>query len=75
MTNRSDRGLAKSRWPTASPHTKFLTVPFLPIHIYDTATGRPVAANSRRWWCNSGKLLNRVLNLAWFDRLGLARLS
>lgn len=34
-----------------------------------------VAANSRRWWCNSGKLLNRVLNLAWFDRLGLARLS
>ena len=34
-----------------------------------------VAANSRRWWCNSGKLLNRVLTLAWFDRLGLARLS
>lgn len=34
-----------------------------------------VAANSRRWWCTSGKLLNRVLNLAWFDRLGLARLS
>lgn len=34
-----------------------------------------VAANSRRWWCNSGKLLNRVLSLAWFDRLGLARLS
>ena len=39
-----------------------------------TVTQR-VAANSRRWWCNSGKLLNRVLNLAWFDRLGLARLS
>lgn len=34
-----------------------------------------VAANSRRWWCNSGKLLNRVLDLAWFDRLGLPRLS
>ncbi|CAM5180148.1 RNA-directed DNA polymerase OS=Castellaniella defragrans OX=75697 GN=HNR28_001267 PE=3 SV=1 [Castellaniella defragrans] len=34
-----------------------------------------VAANSRRWWCNSGKLLNSVLNLAWFEALGLPRLS
>lgn len=34
-----------------------------------------VAANSRRWWRNSGKLLNSVLNLAWFDALGLPRLS
>ena len=34
-----------------------------------------IAANSRRWWRNSGKLLNRVLNLAWFDRLGLPRLA
>ena len=34
-----------------------------------------VAANSRRWWCNSGKLLNTILTLAWFDRLGLPRLS
>jgi RNA-directed DNA polymerase len=36
---------------------------------------RRIAANSRRWWRNSGKLLNSVLNLAWFDRLGLPRLS
>lgn len=35
---------------------------------------RRVAANSRRWWRNSGKLLNSVLNLAWFDGLGLPRL-
>ncbi|SFY00386.1 hypothetical protein SAMN04244547_03565, partial [Azotobacter vinelandii] len=34
-----------------------------------------IAANSRRWWRNSGKLLNSVLNLAWFDRLGLPRLA
>ncbi len=34
-----------------------------------------VAANSRCWWRNSAKLLNSVLNLAWFDRLGLPRLS
>ena len=36
---------------------------------------RPVAANSRRWWRNSAMLLNRVLTIAWFDRLGLPRLS
>jgi RNA-directed DNA polymerase len=34
-----------------------------------------VAANSRCWWRNSGKLLNSVLTLAHFDRLGLPRLS
>lgn len=34
-----------------------------------------VAANTRQWWRNSGGLLNRVLTLAWFDRLGLPRLS
>jgi hypothetical protein len=36
---------------------------------------RQVAANSRRWWRNSGMLLNSVLSVAWFDRLGLPRLS
>lgn len=39
------------------------------------AVAQRVAANSRRWWRNSGKLLNSVLNLAWFDRLGLPRLA
>jgi RNA-directed DNA polymerase len=34
-----------------------------------------VAANSRRWWRNSGMLLNAVLTLAWSDQLGLPRLS
>ena len=36
---------------------------------------RQVAANSRRWWSNSGMLLNAVLTLNWSDRLGLPRLS
>jgi RNA-directed DNA polymerase len=36
---------------------------------------RQVAANSRRWWRNSGMLLNAVLTLKWSDRLGLPRLS
>ena len=34
-----------------------------------------VAANSRCWWCNSAKSLNGVLTIAYFDRLGLPRLS
>jgi RNA-directed DNA polymerase len=33
-----------------------------------------VAGNSRRWWRNSGMLLNSVLNLAWADRLEVPRL-
>ena len=36
---------------------------------------RQVAANSRRWWRNSGMLINAVLTLAWADQLGLPRLS
>ena len=34
-----------------------------------------VAVNSRRWWRNSAKLLNSVLTISYFDRLGLPRLS
>ena len=36
---------------------------------------RRVAGNSRRWWRNSAKLLNSVLTIAYFDRMGLPRLS
>jgi hypothetical protein len=36
---------------------------------------RTVAANSRCWSRNSAMLLNSVLTIAWFDRLGLPRLS
>lgn len=36
---------------------------------------KQVAVNGRRWWRNSAKLLNRVLTIAWFDQLGLPRLS
>ncbi len=36
---------------------------------------RPVAANSRRWWRNSGMALGGVLTLAWMDKLGLPRLA
>jgi group II intron reverse transcriptase/maturase len=38
-------------------------------------TARRVAANSRCWWRNSAMDLNRVLTIAYFDRLGVPRLS
>lgn len=34
-----------------------------------------VAANSRRWWRNSDRLLNTVLTIEYYDRLGIPRLS
>lgn len=36
---------------------------------------RTVAANSRRWWRNSRMALNRAMPIAYFDRLGVPRLS
>ncbi|MBT0962530.1 group II intron reverse transcriptase/maturase [Denitromonas sp. IR12] len=34
-----------------------------------------IAVNSRRWWCNSRFALNRAMPIAYFDRLGVPRLS
>lgn len=36
---------------------------------------KKVAGNSGRWWRNSRFVLNRVLDIAWFDRMGLPRIS
>lgn len=36
---------------------------------------RMVAANSRRWWRNSRMALNSILAIAYFDALGMPRLS
>lgn len=36
---------------------------------------RSIAANSWRWWHNSRLLLNRAMPIAYFDRLGVPRLS
>ena len=36
---------------------------------------RLVASNSRRWWRNSRMALNKVLTIAYFDRLGMPRLT
>jgi len=37
------------------------------------ATAQKVAGNARRWWCNSCLEVNRVLTIAYFDRLGMVR--
>ena len=34
-----------------------------------------VAGNSRRWWRNSGLLLNRAFPIRYFDQLGVPRLA
>ena len=36
---------------------------------------KQVAGNCHRWWRNSAKLLNSVLTIAYFDHLGVPRLS
>jgi hypothetical protein len=36
---------------------------------------KQVAGNSRRWWRNSGMLLNSVLTIKWADLLGMPRLA
>ena len=36
---------------------------------------RKIAGNSRSWWRNSRMEMNRVLDIAWFDHLGLPRFS
>ena len=33
-----------------------------------------VAAYTRRWWRNSGMLLNSVLDMKWANQLGIPRL-
>lgn len=36
---------------------------------------RQVAANSRRWWSNSSRLLNTALPTSYYDRMGVRRLA
>jgi RNA-directed DNA polymerase len=36
---------------------------------------REVAANSRRWWSNSGHSLNAAMPISFFDHLGVPRLA
>lgn len=39
-----------------------------------TVVAGRIAAHARRWWWNSAGQINRVLSVAYFDRLGVPRL-
>jgi RNA-directed DNA polymerase len=39
------------------------------------STAKQVAANSRRWWRNSDRLLKTVMTIGYFERLDVPRLS
>lgn len=40
-----------------------------------SSVAKQVAGNSRRWWRNSDRLLKTAMTIAYFDQLGLPRLS
>jgi group II intron reverse transcriptase/maturase len=40
-----------------------------------TEVAASIAANGRRWWRNSGRLLNSVLTIKWADQMGMPRLA
>jgi RNA-directed DNA polymerase len=64
------RAIQLKQWKRGSTMYRELRALGASAHV-----ARRVAANSRCWWRNSAKLLNSVLTIAWFDRLGLPRLS
>ena len=63
------RAIQLKHWKRAKTIYPELLARKAPPHV-----AAQVAANARRWWRNSGMLLNSVLNLAWADRLGIPRL-
>jgi hypothetical protein len=58
-------------------HWKRATTMFRELRALGASAGvaQRVAANSRRWWHNSDGLLETVLTIAYFARLGVPRLS
>lgn len=64
------RALHLKHWKTAKRTYAALRALRVPVHI-----AQPIAANHRRWWSTSGHLLHGALPIAYFDRLGVPRLS
>src|ERR1019366_1504729 len=58
-------------------HWKRGTTMYRELRVLGASPGvaQRVAANSRRWWRNSDRLLKTVMTIAYFDRLGVPRLS
>ncbi len=72
---RRTSAVAKGRRPAKAVETRYDYVQGTACAASQPDVARQVAAYSRRWWRNSGMLLNAVLTLRWSDRLGLLRLS
>jgi RNA-directed DNA polymerase len=64
------RQLHLKQWKTGRTIYRELMARGLPDKV-----ARPIAAGSRRWWCNSSKNLNQALPNRYFDNLGLPRLG
>jgi len=58
-------------------HWRRGTTIFRELRALGASTGQAarVACNARRWWHNSRLELNRLMPIAYFDRLGVPRLS
>lgn len=64
------RAIQLKQWKRGKTMFRELRALGAPISV-----ARQVAGNSRCWWRNSDRLLKTVLTTAYFDRLGLPRLS
>ena len=64
------RAIQLKHWKRGTTMFRELRALGAPTHV-----AQRVAANSRRWWRNSDGDLKRVLTIAYFERLGVPRLS
>jgi RNA-directed DNA polymerase len=64
------RALQLKLWKTASRTFAALRSMRVSLHI-----ALPASAHHRRWWFTSGNLLHGAMPIAYFDRLGVPRLS
>ena len=64
------RAIHLKHWKRGTTIFRELRARGLPFDVAAT-----VAFNSRRWWRNSGMLINRVFPVSYFDQLGIPRLA
>jgi len=64
------RAIQLKHWKRGTTMYRELRALGAPTHV-----AQRVAGNSRRWWRNSDGELKRVLTIAYFERLGVPRLS
>jgi group II intron reverse transcriptase/maturase len=64
------RAIQLKHWKRGTTMYRELRKLGAPTHV-----AQRVAANSRRWWRNSDGDIKRVLTIAYFERLGVPRLS